>query len=347
MKFTGGHYPFALKRTESLSSDSGVVLDRDGYEATLADAMRIVEVATELGVELVGYSGENYEVEGLPVVGVDEICLNGAPPEGCEDFIVQRVDTDMAMRMPGRSIYNWCKTGRKAYTGVVQAILIALKRSMSEDVMLRSEGRWGYEWKHGPGCHQGLTGALAGLTECPEDHEDVRGISGRKLYSLAFPHSPEPDDGIFANPIAGTELEGKRFYLPQEMELDVDLPDFYGLPFGIDWWFLQDQAKEVGRTAVPYAARKPTARQSSRTAGRLRRRWLRLRGARRADVQVLLPPSLRRGKADILQVRGRNDYLPQEAGGAEAGNTAVSRDKGFGALAARRSGERNRQLTET
>ena len=224
----------------------GVVLDKDGYEDTLADAMRIVEVATELGVELVGYSGDNHNVEGLPVVGVDEICLNGAPPENGEDLVVQRVDTDMSMRMPGRSIYNWCKTGRKAYTGVVQAILIALKRSMPEDVMIGSEGRWGYEWKHGPGCNRGLAGTLAGHTECPEDHEDVGGISGRKLYSLAFPHSPEPDAGIFANPIAGTELEGKRFYLPQEMELDLDLPDFYGLPFGIDWWFLQDQAKEVG-----------------------------------------------------------------------------------------------------
>ena len=82
---------------------------------------------------------------------------------------------------------------------------MALKQAAPQSVMVGSNGRWGFEWLHGPGCSGGRNGDAK---ECLDSDPEHVGLSGRLLYSLAFPGSPEPMY-VFESPLKGTSYENQ------------------------------------------------------------------------------------------------------------------------------------------
>ena len=91
----------------------------------------------------------------------------------------------------------------------------------------------------GPGCFGGPNGDAE---ECLDSDPEHVGLSGRLLYSLAFPGSPEPMY-TFESPLKGTSHEGQRIHMPRDMECRLRGSGFAGLPFGVTWKWLFNQAK--------------------------------------------------------------------------------------------------------
>ena len=224
-------------------------LTAEEFEIVGADARAIVKTAGEAGIVLCGSDfGDVREV----VINNDEIMLDGVGDESAEPLYITREPRKEAHN----PTLNWCKTYRRNYSPVVEAVLMALKQAAPQSVMVSSNGRWGFEWLHGPGCFGGRNGDAK---ECLDSDQEHVGLSGRLLYSLAFPGSTEPMY-TFESPLKGTSHEGQRIHMPRDMECRLRRSGFAGLPFGVTWEWLFNQAK------------RSTPCRSAWSAGRRRKR---------------------------------------------------------------------------
>ena len=212
-------------------------LTAEEFEIVGADSRAIVKTAGEAGIVLCGSDfGDVREV----VINNDEIMLDGVGDESAEPLYITREPRKEAHN----PTLNWCKTYRRNYSPVVEAVLMALKQAAPQSVMVSSNGRWGFEWLHGPGCFGGRNGDAK---ECLDSDQEHVGLSGRLLYSLAFPGSTEPMY-TFESPLKGTSHEGQRIHMPRDMECRLRGSGFAGLPFGVTWEWLFNQAK---RNSLP------------------------------------------------------------------------------------------------
>ena len=66
------------------------------------------------------------------------VFINGEGANAHESFVITSEDVG----------YNFCKTAQKPYDTVVTALLILLKRSLGENVIVTSDGSW-HEWESG------------------------------------------------------------------------------------------------------------------------------------------------------------------------------------------------------
>ena len=215
-------------------------LTAEEFEIVGADARAIVKIAGEAGIALCGdRPDDDYDGIDDVIINSDEIMLNGVGEEGCESLHI--------MREPQADVYdpvlNWCKTYRRNYSPVVEAVLMALKQAAPQSVMVGSNGKWGFEWLHGSHC---VGGSDEGAEECLDRDPEHVGLSGRVLYSLAFPGSPEPMY-VFESPLKGTPYENQATYMPRDLDCKRRGTSFVGLPFGVTLRWLLDQARREPR----------------------------------------------------------------------------------------------------
>ena len=211
-------------------------LTGEEFEALAADARVIVKVAREQGIGL--GSGE-YGTDGDVIINGDEIHLNGVGDESAESLVITREHRDDPYASP---VYTFCKTYRRNYSPVVAAVMMALKQVAPNDVLIKSDGHWGYEWRHGPRCSRGRS--EQGVGECADT--DHKGIGGRALYALAFPSSRDPMY-VFESPLTGTPHENETIHMPRDLECRRWGSSFVGLPFGVTLNWLLDQARRNPR----------------------------------------------------------------------------------------------------
>ena len=201
------------------------------FEDIRADIARIVDVATDLGIPLCGY--EDWE----PVrMSSEKVVFNGVDEKRGETFILTR---GIDRSIPYNPTLTFCKTKRNQYDPVVAAALMVIKQRVPQDVRIGSDGGWGHEWLHGPQCYDTKEDA-----DCDNADPDHVGISGRTLYQLAFPDSPEPRY-TFESPLISQGLEGQNFYVTRNMECKRRGTCFVGLPFGVHLFTLLEQSERV------------------------------------------------------------------------------------------------------
>ena len=203
----------------------------DEFEDIRADITRLLHVATGLGIALPGYPGGE-----SVTVNPDVIAFNGVGDESCDTFVLTReIRTNEY-----NPTFTFCKTWRRNYSPVVAAAMMVVKQRVPQDVMVRSDGRWDQEWLHGPDCYQDKDRESA----CKiTDTEHVK-ISGRSLYKMAFPDSPEPRY-TFESPLISQGLEGQNFYVRPDMDCDRRGTCFVGLPFGFNLSEMLKQSRSV------------------------------------------------------------------------------------------------------
>ena len=210
-------------------------LTGEEFEDITVDVMRIVEVAQEQGIAL---CSDDFFDSGPVVVDSELICLNGVGEQSAEALQVwRRIPIHPDHYQP---TLNFCKTYRRNYTPVVQAVLMTLKQRAPNDVMISSNGEWGYEWLHGPLCCR--SDSALDYDEClNKDPEHVQ-MGGRELYRLAFPDSPEPMYP-FQSPLVGSAMDAQYLYVPHGIPLVRRGSGSEGAAFGVTIDFLIDQSK--------------------------------------------------------------------------------------------------------
>ena len=207
-------------------------LTGDEFEDISSDVRRIVDVAMEQGI---GICGDEYSGLREAVLSPELICLNGVGAESAEALQIWR---KIPWGEPYQPALNFCKTYRRKYSPVVEASIIALKQRTPHDVMVGSDGGWGYEWLHGPRCDGQNEGQ--GQDECRNTSPEHVRLGGRELYRLAFPDSPTPMN-VFQSPLVGTELEGQLLYVPRKVCIERRGSCFEGVPFGVTLRLLIEQ----------------------------------------------------------------------------------------------------------
>ena len=206
------------------------------FEILTTDARVIVKAAGEAGIALCGdASWEGHDGVDEVIINSDEIMLNGVGDESAESLHITR-----ERRLDDYSpVTTFCKTYRRNYSPVVEAVMIALKQVAPHAVRIASDGRWGYEWLHGSACTARYNQAEE---ECPNaDPGHVR-LGGRTLYWMAFPSSPEPMNA-FESPLTGTVYESQTIHMPRKLDCRRWGTSFVGLPFGVTLSWLLDQAR--------------------------------------------------------------------------------------------------------
>ena len=176
--------------------------------------------------------------EGDVVINADEIMLDGVGAESAEPLHITREPQADAYD----PVFNWCKTYRRNYSPVVEAVLMALKQAAPQVVMIGSNGKWGFEWLHGSHC----VATPNGGEECLNTDPKHLGLGGRVLYSMAFPTSPEPMYA-FESPLKGTVYENRTIHMPRDLDCKRWGSSFVGLPFGVTLQWLLDQARRKPR----------------------------------------------------------------------------------------------------
>ena len=207
-------------------------LTADEFEDIGADIRRIVSVAATRGIELCGL-----EEDEPVVINGELVCFNGVGEESHEAFLLRRRIPQLKYHDP---IYNFCKTSRNNYDPVVGASIMALKQRVPQDVMVSGDGDWGYEWLHGAGCWRERRKSRRNV--CANKDPGHIGLSGRELYRLSFPDSPEPMN-VFRSPLVGTEHEGQYIYIGRELACERRGSGFEGVPFGVSVETLLEQSK--------------------------------------------------------------------------------------------------------
>ena len=216
-------------------------LTAEEFEIVGADARAIVKTAGDLGIALCGDAPfEGYAGFDEVVINSNEIMLNGVGDESAESLHVTREPQADAYNPP----FNCCKTYRRNYSPVVEAVLMALKQAAPTSVLVGSNGSWGFEWLHGSHC-VGVSGE--NREECLNVDPGHVGLGGRDLYSMAFPSSPEPMY-VFESPLKGTEYENRPVHMPRDLDCKRRGSGFEGLPFGVTLRWLLDQARRNPRT---------------------------------------------------------------------------------------------------
>ena len=212
-------------------------LTGEEFEILATDTRVIVKVAKELGIPL----GRGiYGTDGDVVISGDAIELNGVGDQSAESLHITR-SRQMDAHSP---VYTFCKTYRRNYSPVVEAVLMSLKQAAPHAIRVGSDGRWGYEWLHGSDCIQNP--ADRDVEECLNTDPGHVGLGGRALYSLAFPSSPEPMY-VFESTLTGTVYENQKIHMPRDLECKRWGSSFVGLPFGVTLGWLLDQAKREPR----------------------------------------------------------------------------------------------------
>ena len=200
------------------------------FEDIRADIARIIDVAAELDIPLCGYEDDD------PVMMSPQlIVFNGVGDEACQGFTLSR-EIEQGIYNP---TLNFCKTWSRNYDPVVVAAIMAVKQRAPQDVMVRSSGHWGYEWLHGTDCHS--NGREGTCNNVDPDHAKV---SGRSLYRMAFPDSPEPRNS-FESPLINQGMAGQLFYVTRDMECLIRGTCFVGLPFGVNLRILLEQSERL------------------------------------------------------------------------------------------------------
>ena len=222
------------------------------FEIVGADARAIVKAATEVGIAL---CGSDYDGIDEVVINNDEIMLDGVGAESAEPLHITREPQADAYD----PVFNWCKTYRRNYSPVVEAVLMALKQAAPQAVMIGSNGKWGFEWLHGSHC----VATPNGGEECLNTGPKHLGLGGRVLYSMAFPCSPEPMY-VFESPLKGTAHEGQRVYMRRDIKCRRRGSGFEGLPFGVTLESLFGQAKKDPRAVCTICGEETDTRVESK-----------------------------------------------------------------------------------
>ena len=171
------------------------------------------------------------------VIDGDRIVLNGVGDQACEELYISReMDTNQY-----NPVFNCCKTNREDYSPAVEAVLMALKQIVPHATRIGSDGDWGYEWVHGPGCMR--SHRATNQEQCQNNDPDHAGLGGRSLYTMAFPGSPEPIY-TFGSPLIGTDYENQTIYMPRSLECSRRGGSYDGLPFGVTMRWLYEQAEK-------------------------------------------------------------------------------------------------------
>lgn len=210
-------------------------LTHEEFEDISCDAKAIIDVAVRSGI---GITADARGLPSDPVVNDELICLNGMGDESGEPLMIWR---QVEREAPYDSFLNFCKTYRRNYSPVVEATLMALKQRVPHEVIVGSDGAWGYEWLHGPAC--------VNRKKKPHDSECANGseghvqLSGRGLYKLAFGDGPEPVN-VFQSPLVGTELEGQAIFMPRDLPCKRRGSGYEGVPFGVSLETFINQRKK-------------------------------------------------------------------------------------------------------
>ena len=213
-------------------------LAREEFEDISSDVMAIVDVAVRSGI---GITGDARGLPSDPIVNDELICLNGAGDESGEPLMIWR---QVERKAPYDLVFNFCKTYRRNYSPVVEAALMALKQRVPHEVMVGSDGEWGYEWLHGPACMNRSKKRLG--AECANESEGHVQLSGRGLYKLAFGDGPEPVN-VFQSPLVGTELDGQAIYMPRDLSCKSRGSGYEGVPFGVTLdTFVRQGREQIG-----------------------------------------------------------------------------------------------------
>ena len=207
-------------------------LTGEEFESVVVDTRVIVGVAGQCGIPL---CSDPLGAESEVIISGDKIVLNGVGDESAEPLHITR-ELQMDSYSP---VFNSCKTYRRNYSPVVEAVLMSLKQAAPHAVMVGSNGLWGYEWLHGSAC---MRGRADQEEECLNTDPGHIGLGGRQLYSLSFPSSPEPMH-VFDSPLKGTVYEKQKIHMPHDLECRRWGLSFEGLPFGVTLSWLLEQAK--------------------------------------------------------------------------------------------------------
>lgn len=199
-------------------------LTHEEFEDISCDVRAIIDVAVPSGI---GITGDARGLPSDPVLDSELICLNGMADESGEPLMIWR---QVGREAPYDAFLNFCKTYRRNYSPVVEAALIALKQRVPHEVMVGSDGAWGYEWLHGSACVNRKRKPHD--SECLNVDERHVQMSGRGLYRLAFREGPEPVN-VFQSPLVGTELEGQTIYMPRDLPCKRRGTGYEGVPFGV------------------------------------------------------------------------------------------------------------------
>lgn len=210
-------------------------LTHEEFEDIGCDVRAIIDVVVRSGI---GITGDARGLSSDPVLDSELICLNGVADESGEPLMIWR---QVEREAPYDSVLNFCKTYRRNYSPVVEAALMALKQRVPHEVMVSSDGEWGYEWLHGPAC-MNLSKRRLG-SECSNSDERHVQLGGRGLYKLAFADGPEPIN-VFQSPLVGTELEGQAIYMPQCLPCKRRGTGYQGVPFGVTLDTFINQGRE-------------------------------------------------------------------------------------------------------
>ena len=101
-------------------------IETSKWDDFINGAKQIIATAEDAGILIADFSEGN------------TIHINGVSQGAHEDFVISAEDVD----------FNFCKTAQKPYDTVVTALLIQLKRSLGNDVVIKSDGSW-HDWESG------------------------------------------------------------------------------------------------------------------------------------------------------------------------------------------------------
>ena len=101
-------------------------IEASAWQEFLTGAKEIIATAIDAGIFVADFSKD------------ETIHINGIGYGAHEDFVISTEDAG----------YDFCKTAQKPYDTVVTAILIHLKRSLKDGVIVKSDGNWN-DWEAG------------------------------------------------------------------------------------------------------------------------------------------------------------------------------------------------------
>jgi len=147
------HY-WRMKKDKKVSEQKWTALTKDVKE--LLDDSPILERAKQQ------YGADDEYWNDLTITD-NEIRFDG----GHETFVLERKPVQPAWRQDQDMVFNFCKTARKEYDGLVTATLILAKHHLGNEIKISSDGDMN-EWVEGADFEYGSSGFKLALNVISE-----------------------------------------------------------------------------------------------------------------------------------------------------------------------------------